>query len=255
MGKPLSVFLDTNVLKASVDTRLVFLPEPQKINWGGQEFEVDVHRPVFVNQNTKYLAQGNQERFEDTVALRFIAALAKEDKIKLLMHQEVLFELMGLPRAMGGGPRFYGAPIDNVEGPFQYGRIIVDGTGRDYQYEFLSGVEHPRFRELQRACGAYQGPNKPLQRNQLLDAFHILCAESVSATYFLTLDDSLIRVLTNRSPRKTTVTPITPKRLLVSLIYRHPTWLWSLWRERRRFIKSGRQLHADAQDASQKFWS
>lgn len=255
MGKPLSVFLDTCVLKASVDTHLVLRPEPQKYTWGDQEFEIDVHRPVFVNQNTKYLAQGNHERFEDTVALRFIAALAKEGKIKLLVHQEVLFELMGLPRATGGGPRFYGAPIDKVESPFQYGRIVVGETGRDYQYEFLSGVEHPRFRELQRACGAYQGANKPLQRNQLLDAFHILCAETASATYFLTLDDSLIGVLTNQSPRKTTVTPIAPKRLLVSLLCRRPTWFWSIWRERRRLLKSGRQLYSTEQDASREFWS
>ena len=249
-----SVFLDTNVLKASVDTRLVFVPEPQKLDWGGREFDVEVHRPVSVNQNTKYLAQGKRERFEDTVALRFIAALAKEGKVRLLMHQEVLFELMGLPRVVGG-PKFYDAPIQNVEGPFQYSRIGFDGTGRDYQYEFLCGVKHARFTELQRACGAYQGADKPLQRNQLLDAFHILCAESASATYFLTLDDKLIRVLMSRAPRKTSVTLGTPKRLLVSFVRHHAVWLWSIWRERRRLLKSGRNLAATAQDASRDFWA
>lgn len=255
MHTPPSIFLDTSVLKASVDTRLVLVPQPQRIEWGDREFEIDVHRPVFVNQNTRYLAQGNRERFEDTVALRFIAALAKEGRITLLMHQEVLFELMGLPRAMGGGPKFYGAPIKNVEGAFQYSRIAFDGTGRDYQYEFLSRVEHPRFKELQRACGAFQCLNKPLHRNQLLDAFHILCAESASATYFLTLDDSLIRVLTGGSLRKTTVTPINPKRLLITLVCRHPTWLWSIWRERMCLLKSGRKLDRAAQDASRDFWA
>lgn len=249
-----SVFLDTNVLKASVDTRQVLVPEPQKLDWGGREFEVQVHRPVYVNQNIKYLAQGKRERFEDTVALRFIAALAKEGKIRLLMHQEVLFELMGLPRTVGG-PKFYGAPIQNVEGPFQYGRIAFDGSGRDYQYEFLCSVDHARFTELQRACGAYQGADKPPQRNQLLDAFHVLCAESASATYFLTLDDKLIRVLMSRSPRKTLVTLVTPKRLLVSLVRHHPVWLWSMWRERRRLARSGRNLAAATQDASRDFWA
>jgi hypothetical protein len=249
-----SVFLDTNVLKASVDTRLLLVPEPQKIDWGGREFEVDVHRPVYVNQNIKYLAQGNRNRFEDTVALRFIAALAKEAKIRLLMHQEVLFELMGLPR-VAGGPTFYDAPIQNVDGPFQYGRTVVDGTGRDHQYEFLCGVKHARFTELQRACGAYQGADRPLQRNQLLDAFHVLCAESAAATYFLTLDDKLIRVLMSGSPRKTSVTLITPKQLLVTLACHHPRWLWSIWRERRRLLKSGRNLAAVTQDASREFWA
>ena len=250
-----SIFLDTNALKASVDTWLVLLPQSQKIKWGDRESDVDVHRPVFVNQNTKYLAQGNRERFEDTVALRFIAALAKEGKIKLLTHQEVLFELMRLPRATGESPMFYGAPIEKIEGPFQYGHIAFDGTGYDYQYEFLSRVKHPRFKKLQRTCGAYQGPTKPLQRNQLFDAFHLLCAESASATYFLTLDDSLIRIFTGHTHRRTTVTPITPKRLLISLVCHGPVWRWSIWRERRRLSKSGRKLDAATQDGSREFWA
>jgi len=243
-----SIFLDTNVLKASVDTRLVYVPEQQKINWGDREFEVEIHRPVYSNQNVRHLAQGNRERFEDTVSLRFIAALAREGKIRLLMHSEVLFELMHLPRVTGG-PRFYDAPIQTIEGPFKYSRILIDGTGRDYQYEFLANVKDHRFAELQRACGAYQGKEKPLNRNQLIDAFHILCAESASATYFLTLDNKLIRVLTNGKNRKTSVTPITPKRLLISLVCHHPIWLLSIWKERRRLKKSGRNLAAARQDA------
>lgn len=253
MRSPPSIFLDTNVLKASVDSQLVLVPEPQKINWGGRELEIEVHRPVYVNQNTKYLAQGNHERFEDTVALRFIAALAKDNKIRLISHLEVTIELMGLPRA-AGGERFYGAPIEQVTGPFKYDRTVFDGTDRDYQYEFLSAVEHPRFKELQSVCGAYQGANRPLHRNQLLDAFHILCAESASATHFLTLDNKLIRALTNQPRRQTSVTPITPKRLLVTLLCRRPNWFWSIWREKRRIIKSGRKLGAEAQDASDEFF-
>jgi hypothetical protein len=142
-----------------------------------------------------------------------------------------------------------------VEGPFQYGRVVVDGTRRDHQYEFLRSVKHARFTELQRSCGAYQGADKPMQRNQLLDAFHVLCAESASATYFLTLDDKLIRALMSGSPRKTSVTLTTPKRLLVGLIFHHPVWLWSVWRERRRLLKSGRNLAAVTQDASREFWA
>ena len=242
MHRPPSIFLDTNALKASVDTWLVRLPQSQKKKRADREFDVDVHRPVFVNQNTKYLAQGNRERFEDAVALRFIAAVAKEGTIEILTHQEVLFELMQLPRATGESPMFYSAPIEKIEGPVQYGRIAFDGTGHHYRYAFISRVKHPRFKKLQRTCGAYQGPTKPLQRNQLFDAFHLPCAESASATYFLTLDDSLIRILTGHSPRRTTVTPITPKLLLISLVCHRQTWLWSIWRERRRLSESGRKL-------------
>jgi hypothetical protein len=250
-----SVFLDTVVLKASFDTRLVLLPVPEKLQWGDQEIEIDVHRPVFINPNLKYLKQGNRERFEDTVALRFLAALAREEKISLLVHKEVLLELMKLPRVVGDGPRFYGAPMREVEGPFRYGRVIADASAVDHQYEFLSKVNDSRFKELQKACGAFQGNDRPLNRGQLIDAFHILCAESAGANYFLTLDDSLIGTLGSRKTPATPVLPITPKRLLLQLVSRHPTWLWSVLKERIRIARSGRKLSDDTQDASREFWA
>ena len=76
-----SIFLDTGVIKACLDTRLMLLPECKKIMWAGHEIEATVHRPVYINQNLYFLRQGNRARFEDTVALRFIAALAKEGKM------------------------------------------------------------------------------------------------------------------------------------------------------------------------------
>jgi hypothetical protein len=252
-SRPL-VFLDTVVLKASVDTRLVLLPVPERLQWGEREIEIEVHRPVFINPNAKYLKQGNQERFEDTVALRFLAALARDERITLLIHEEVLLELMKLPRVIGDGPRFYGAPMRKIQGPFRYGRVVADTSTVDHQYEFLSRVKHSQFKELQKACGAFQGNDRPLNRRQLIDAFHVLCAESAGANYFLTLDDSLIRTLGSRKTPATPVVPITPTRLLVHLVSRHPTWLWSVLKERIRIARSGRRLADDTQDASREFW-
>src|SRR5882762_10179723 len=62
-SRPL-LFLDTVVLKASVDTRLILLPVPERPQWGEREIEIEVHRPVFINPNAKYLKQGHQERFD-----------------------------------------------------------------------------------------------------------------------------------------------------------------------------------------------
>jgi|GEM_PF-1293288 len=254
MSPPLSVFLDACVLKASADTRLVFRPERQIIQWGNREIEANIHRPVYANQNIKYLNQGKQGRFQDTIALRYIAALAKERKISLLSHAEVNFELMGLPRSKGKGPYFYGAPIQNIEGPFQYERIFVDFTGRDHQFEFLCSVKHPRFLELQRACGAFQGHDRLPNRNQLIDAFHLLCAESANASYFLTLDDKLIRILSNHPKVKTKVICITPQLFLDIQLRKHPTWLWPMIKERWRLFRSGRKLGQAFQDASKDFF-
>ncbi|MGB7541402.1 MAG: hypothetical protein WBM28_05230 [Burkholderiales bacterium] len=249
------VFLETTVLKASVDTRLVLVPQTETLRWGDREITVDVHHPVYLNQNIKFLRKGQRERFEDTIALRFIAALAKEEKIKLLSHKEVYIELMGLPRVFGNGPLFYGAPVQKIRGPIEYERIVIDGTGRDHQYEFLLQLRHPRYLELQRLCGAYQGDDCPPNRNQLIDAFHLFCAESSGADYLLTHDDKLIKAVLNDKTRKVSIKPITPKRLLITLAARHPTWLWAILKERWRIAQSGRKLYAEAQDASREFWS
>ena len=249
-----SVFLETTVLKASADTRLVLVPRAETVRWGDRDITVDVHHPVYLNQNVKFLRQGQRERFEDTIALRFIAALAKDGKIKLLSHEEVYIEAMGLPRVFGSGPLFYGAPVCKVRGPFEYSRVVADGSGHDHQFEFLSRVTHPRYLELQKLCGAYQGEDRPPHRNQLIDAFHLFCAEWSQAEFLLTLDDKLARAISNDKTKSVRVIPITPKRLLTTLASKRPTLLWSILKERWRIARSKRNLCAEAQDASQEFW-
>ena len=97
--------------------------------------------------------------------------------------------------------------------------------------------------------------DRPLNKYKLVDAFHVLCAETAGANYFLTLDDSLIRTLGPRKTPATSVLPVTPKHLLVQLVSRHPTWLWSVLKERIRIARSGRKLAEDVQDASRNFWA
>ncbi len=53
------------------------------------------------------------------------------------------------------------------------------------QYNFLRSLDHGRFLELRRICGAEQG--QKVNRNQLLDAFHLWCAEFNRCEYFLSL--------------------------------------------------------------------
>ena len=247
-----SVFLDTSVLKASIDSRFVFQIENQKIEWGAHTVDIKVSKPVLLNPNVRFREQGNEDRFQDTIALRYIAALTREGKIRLVCHNEVRFELFRLPK-VGGAP-FYGVPIDWVDGPFKYGRVIADGSKRDHQYEFLIKLEIPRFQELQRACGAYQGTGKPPNRSQLLDAFHLLCAEHAEAQYFLTIDDALIRAISNHRSTSLRTLPVTPMRLVSALVQKHPTWLMSVLRECWRIRRSGRQLGRRTQDAMDRFW-
>ena len=89
------------------------------------------------------------------------------------MQVEAEFESLGLRNMDSQTGRFYGAPIERVDAPVKYGRVMV-GLGfdsKDAQFQFLSSLKNRRFLELQKITGAYQGEGK-LNRNQLLDAFH-----------------------------------------------------------------------------------
>jgi hypothetical protein len=113
--------------------------------------------------------------------------------------------------------RFYGTPIESAVSPVQYSRVMIGYYNQDpkkMQFDFLSGLKHIRFNELQRMTGAYQGPGK-LHQNQLLDAFHIWCAEHNVCDFFLTLDFKLIRVVS--SSRNRTIRLVKPSELLKHL--------------------------------------
>jgi hypothetical protein len=65
----------------------------------------------------------------------------------------------------------------------------------------------------------------------------------------------LIRTLSNHKTHNVRVAPITPKSLLLALVRSHPTWLWSIFKERWRIARSGRVLREAVQDASREFWT
>ena len=113
--------------------------------------------------------------------------------------------------------RFYGAPIESAVSPVQYSRVMIGplhSNPKEMQFDFFSGLKHRRFNELQRMTGAYQGPGK-LNQNQLLDAFHIWCAEHNGCGFFLTLDFALIKVVSGS--RNRTIRLVKPSELLKHL--------------------------------------
>lgn len=132
------------------------------------------------------------------------------------MQWETRLESWGLRNMDSQTGLFYGAEIETIDAPIQYSRVMVSaGMDADrLQYDFLARQEHPRFKELQKATGAYQGL-KPLNRNQLLDAFHFWCAEHNSCDYFLTLDFTLVHMLSTAHQRRPSTTiAVTASELL-----------------------------------------
>ena len=146
------------------------------------------------------------------------AELGKAGAVEYVMSMEtVVGESWNLPDMDSKSGRFYGAPIAIVDVPFDGGRL-VGGVGinrKDEQLRFFTSIKDKRFLELQKMTGAYQG-KRPTNQNQLLDAFHLWCAELNGCEFFLTLDFTLIKVL-KFAKKKSVVRAVRPSELLASI--------------------------------------
>jgi len=210
--KTSKVFLDTNIYKFSATQLPRLRPRQQTITWGDIVQEVTVHDFIEVDPNEKIQ---NQELKKEAELLPELAELGKEGALRYCIQVEALLEIWGIPNMDSRSGKFYGAAVEQVEAPVKYGRVVLGGNqdAKEIQFNFLSGLKHTRFTELQKLTGAYQGPGK-LNRNQLLDAFHIWCAEHNECDFFLTLDFKLIKMVVNNRSYISTVKLVRPSELL-----------------------------------------
>jgi hypothetical protein len=209
------VFLDTNVLKFAAERLIRGRVRPSTVKWGDQNVTMNVTQFVEVFPN----ARADSRLRAELQRLPFLAHLARTGKIRLATHTEVWWEFYGLPKTDDARGVFYGAPIERCSDPFPYGRIMAGGTtGReiDHQFEFLKGISQPRYNQLKIAVGV--NAEAKGFKNQLLDAFHLLCAETSRADYFLTLDFKLLRHLSTHKRYPPLVDALSPRHLTNKLI-------------------------------------
>lgn len=220
MANPVSVadvFIDTNILKFSAVKKHVFRPRKETINWGGIEQEIVVHDMVTTNDLHKIK---NETQKRDAVLLGMLAYAGTSGQLKFHTHLEVELETWGLPGMASASGRFFGCTINDVADPVApQSRIIAGGLKkpREYVLDFLCGIKHPRYVELTKMTGAFQGKDKPLNLNQARDAYHIWCAECANMNYFLTMDYKLQKVV-GAAKIKTSVTIKTPAQLLREVV-------------------------------------
>jgi hypothetical protein len=185
------------------------------LNWGCQVHEVTVHDFVTVNRNDNIK---NPALKREADLLPALAAHGKANRIHYVINVETEFESWGLRNMDSRTGRFYNTPLEAVDAPVQYGRVMI-GADIDPQLEqlrFLESLKHPRFLELQKMTGAYQGSGR-LNRNQLLDAFHLWCAEHNRCSFFLTLDFKLLKVL-RKGKKQPKVKAVKPSELLAAVV-------------------------------------
>lgn len=207
-------YVDANVFKFAATELPRLVPRKQTITWGDRTHEIVVHDIVTVNLNDGIK---NSELRREADLLPKLAELGKAKRLQYVINAETEFESWGLRDMDSAAGRFYNTPLERVDAPVRYGRVMIGGDmdPGQAQFRFLASLAHPRFLQLQKITGAYQGPDK-LNRNQLLDAFHLWCAEHSECSFFLTLDFKLIRVL-RRSKHKVRVNAVTPSELLAEL--------------------------------------
>src|SRR5437667_3363654 len=156
MKRAPTVFLDSNVMKFSGTAEPRLRPRREVIDWGDKKMEWIVHDFIYYNPNTRI--RNSPELRKEADLLEEVAGFVKEGKLEAVMQMEAEFEWWG--RAIvPGGVRFYGAPIKYVDAPIKYGRLLM-GAGLDageLQLSFLTGIREPRFLELQRVTGGFQG--------------------------------------------------------------------------------------------------
>jgi hypothetical protein len=236
------VFLDVTALKASRDAEVVMIPTTRSLQWGPNNVDVTVHKPMRYNQNAKLLnvtrGGGVQiDDFRERSAHRFVARLADEGKITLLISDWLQIESWSVPRVGD----YYGSPIEVTDSPIPFGGVYLDGRHPegDYPFEYLKFAVDldSRLRNIATKTGGCQAGT--YHRQQLFDATHIWAAEHARADYLLTHDDKLVRHLRTQN-FQSSVQLVGTRQLLGELTSQHPTWLFSILRELWRLTRAHR---------------
>lgn len=193
---PATVFLDTNIFKFSATALRRYVGRTETLQWGpALEISDVVYQEQLLNHNEGIQ---NTDLKAETELLPSVAAMGIGGRARFVISAEARYEQWGLPNLDSETDMFYGAAVADVGTPVVYSRVMgglgIDGAAE--QLRFLSSLSNPRFLEFQKATGAYQG-GKARNRNQLLDAFHLWCAEHNGCEFFLTLDFKLIRVFSS----------------------------------------------------------
>lgn len=215
MPNPPRVYIDTCILKHSSIALRRLRPRQKRVAWGDKVHTVTVHDLVTFNPNDR-ITDRNLKVEVDLLSL--LAEAGKLGEVKYVIQSETRFESWGLRNMDSVTDKFYGVPLEEEDPPIYYERCVLGFLVPDpkqAQFDFLTRIQDRRFLQLQRMTGAYQG-KKPLVRRQLLDAWHLWCAEHNSCEYFLTTDFALIRTIANNKA-KPNVSLVKPSELIAAL--------------------------------------
>ena len=185
---------------------------------GGREIEMEWSKPYTTNSILKIK---HPPLKRDAVFLPILAKAGLLGHIKFLRSPEIDMEAAGLPSTASASGRFFGCPVEQVKLPTNSPRMWLGGgrSADEWTDSFLASISHPRFKELCKVVGAYQGEKNPLHRNQARDALHIWTAEEAGADAFLTMDYKLGKMIKNDPKKRVPLKIYSPGEVLKDLLY------------------------------------
>lgn len=248
------VYVDANIIQHSDVDRTYWLPEDRTLDWGG--FAVETRTYPRYEVIDKRSSMTNDKLRRELVALQLLAQFDRLADVRFFQQFETGLEANYRP---GVSPPLFGASIVWAASPIPYARAVL-GFGARPQLEFIQSIDHPRFRYFQKLSGVQPGMSEQRRRAQMLDAWHLWCAERNECGFFLTMDFKLIKMLsgidrtTSHDQPRTPLRVIEPSRLLVEAARRLPLWrtarvlakgLWDIRRTvgRRRVYDIARDGH------------
>jgi hypothetical protein len=207
-----AAYIDANIFKFAATALVRLFPRKQVIHYDGQTTEHRYFESRFVNPNDRI---SNPKLMAEVRLIETVANQVKAGRLKAVADLETHFETWGFPNMDSVHRRFYGAPVGPAPPPIHVDRFLFC-AGEDpliLQRNFLRDIRYPRFLELQKVTGGYQGKGRH-NWNQVIDAYALWCAEHNQCDYFLTLDFRLIRIWENAHIGASTIKLMIPSQLL-----------------------------------------
>ncbi len=200
------IYVDANILQNSDVGRTSWLPEERSVNWGGTTF-MSTSYPRYEVWD-KRINIRNRELLKESLAIQLLARFDRLPTVHFLQQYETQLETKYMP---GASVPLFGAKVLSAGNPIPYARAL-SGFGASSQSEFVEKVNHSRLRYFQKLVGVQKGMGEKRRRAQILDAWHLWCAEYNQCAFFLTMDFKLVRMLQKAGSAKASSQPPTPVR-------------------------------------------
>ena len=233
------IYVDANILQNSDVGRISWLPEEWSVNWGGNTIKGTSYHRYEVSD--KRITIRDRQLLKESLAIQLLARFDQLPTVHFLQQYETQLETKYMP---GTSLPLFGARVLSAGNPIPYARAL-SGHLASSQSEFMERIDHARFRYFQKLVGVQKGMGEKRRGAQLLDAWHLWCAEQNQCAYFLTMDFKLVRMLQNAVNVKPSSQPPTPVRavkpselldeLKESVGWARLSWIvlggmWDIWR-------------------------